>query len=62
MNKDTEDKVVQFLRALANEENWENIHGTYDDTQYLVWTKESYDPQYVAQHLLDLIFPDGQGE
>lgn len=54
MNKDLEDKVIRFIRTMAEDGNWEVIDG-YPHENQLHWTKESYDPQYVAQELLDLI-------
>ena len=60
MNKDTEEKVVQFLRTMAEGGNWEYYQNNDIGENKLEWVKSHYDPQFVAQELLDLIFPEGQ--
>jgi len=53
MNKDLEEKVMMFLRALAEQSNWK-LSRVYGMTIYS-WEKEHYDPMYIAQDLLEQI-------
>lgn len=59
MNRDLEEKVIRFLKSIANDDNWdlEELVDEYGDFQgsNLSWTKEYYDPSFVAQELLDLL-------
>lgn len=66
LNKDIQDKVIQFLNAISDEDSWRlhEVKDQYGDWlgNYYTWEKDYYDPKYVAQDLLDLIFPEGQDE
>jgi len=66
LNTDIQEKVIQFLNTISNDDNWElhEVKDQYGDWlgNYYTWEKESYDPKYVAQDLLDLIFPNGQDD
>ena len=59
MNKDTEEKVMMLLRALAKTNNWRlqeirDKNGNFIRNE-LLWEKPHYDPMYVAQELLEEI-------
>ena len=58
MNKNTEENIMMLLRTLADNENWRLlpniVKGEFVGND-LFWIKESYDPMYVAQDLLDEI-------
>ena len=57
ISDDLSGKIVQFLRVLANEENWslDEIRDRYGDFLFnnLTWEKDSWDPRFVAQDLLE---------
>lgn len=64
MNKDLEEKVVKFLKVISNEDNWKLYHMNDIEGNWLCnyysWEKKHYDPKFVAQELLDLLFPDDE--
>ena len=57
ISNDLSGKIVQFLRVLANEENWslDEIRDRHGDFLFnnLTWEKDSWDPRFVAQDLLE---------
>jgi len=59
MNKDLEEKIMMLLRTIAEPKNWmlHEVKDQYGDWlgNYYTWEKLHYDPQDVAQDLLDQI-------
>lgn len=64
MSDEVYEKIHNFLSVIANDDNWKNDkrcgweNFSKDNQMSLEWTKKSYDPQYVAQDLLEEIYFD----
>ena len=62
MSDEVYEKITRFISVVANPDNWVNqelfgrIDGEWVRNEY-IWVKDSYDPQYVAQDLLEQL-PD----
>ena len=54
MNKKLQEDMIRFIRTMADKGNWKLYKIGYLGNEYL-WAKESYDPPFVAQELLDEI-------
>lgn len=56
MSDEVYERIVNFLNVIAKDSNWDieeiRVEGEWVKNEYL-WVKETYDPKYVAQSLLD---------